>query len=90
MNDTNPAPTTLAYIASLVTMVGLVIALVDRFSEPFNGTTAGFTGRILGAMGIGLVALSNIWTGRGRVAVLWTGVGVGTVGLIVAIAGRVS
>jgi hypothetical protein len=89
MNDAKSARTIAMYVAVGVAVTGVMVVLYAGFTEPFNGTPAGFVGRMLGAVGIGLAALSNLLKGRGRVAVLWTGVAVGMIGLIVAVSGRV-
>jgi hypothetical protein len=78
------------YSDTLLAVVGVVIVLLVGFNEPFNGTTAGLVGRMMGAAGIGFAAVSNLLRGRRQIAVLWTGVGVGITGLIVAVLGRVS
>jgi cadmium resistance protein CadD (predicted permease) len=89
MNNANSAPTIVMYVATGVAVIGVIVVLFAGFTEPFNGTPAGFVGRMMGAVGIGLAGLSNLLRGRGRVAVLWTGVAVGMIGLIVAVLGRV-
>ena len=89
MNDVSSVPTRVVYVGSLVAILGTAIVLVGGFIEPFNGTSAGLVGRMLGAVGIMLFSLSNLWRGRGRTALLWIGLAVGVVGLIVAVLGRV-
>jgi hypothetical protein len=89
MNDMNPATPRVVYVASLVAILGAVIVLIDGFIQPFNGTAVGFAGRMLGAVGIMVFSLSNLWRGRGRVTVLMVGLVVGIAGVILVVAGRI-